>query len=82
EQNRVGPHLVGIVGRPVGSIDGYKYSSAMTGWGEGKTWTVEQLTEYLADPKGVVPGTKMAYRGVKKEADLANLIAYLEAPGS
>ena len=77
EKNRVGPHLVGIVGRPVASVDGFKYSSAMVEWGNGKTWTAEELTAFLAAPKKAVKGTKMAFAGLKKEADLADVIAYL-----
>ncbi len=80
EQNRVGPHLVGIVGRPVASIEGFNYSDAMRAYGEGKVWDAETLSTYLADPRGVVEGTRMAYAGVKDPAQLANLIAYLENP--
>ncbi|MEO0823427.1 MAG: cytochrome c family protein [Pseudomonadota bacterium] len=82
EQNRVGPHLVGIVGRPVGAVEGYKYSKAMTAWGEGKAWDAETLASYLEAPKKVVKGTKMAFAGLKKEADRANVIAYLESAGA
>lgn len=77
ENNRVGPHLVGIVGRDVGMVDGFKYSQAMTEWGAGKAWTPEVLAEFLAGPKNVVKGTKMAFAGLKKEADIENIIAYL-----
>lgn len=79
EQNRVGPHLVGIVDRDVASIEDFKYSKAMIEWGEGKAWTAENLDEYLEAPKKVVKGTKMAFAGLRKEEDRANLIAYLEA---
>ncbi|MEO0624048.1 MAG: cytochrome c family protein [Pseudomonadota bacterium] len=81
EQNKVGPHLVGIVDRSVASVEGYKYSKAMVAWGEGKTWDEETLAEYLAAPKKVVKGTKMAFGGLRKEADLANVIAYLKGAG-
>ena len=84
EQNRVGPHLVGIVGRNVASVEGYTYSEGMTAYSEGgaKVWDEAALSEYLADPRGVVEGTKMAYGGVKSEEDLANLIAYLKDPAA
>ena len=84
EQNRVGPHLVGIVGRNVASVEGYTYSDAMTEYSEGgeKVWDEAALQEFLADPRGVVEGTKMAYGGVKDEEDLANLIAYLKDPAA
>lgn len=80
EQNRVGPHLVGIVGRPVASVEGFNYSDAMRAYGEGKVWDAETLTTYLADPRGTVEGTRMAFAGVKDPTQLADLIAYLENP--
>lgn len=77
EQNRVGPHLVGIVGRHSGSVEGFSYSDAMAG--AGLTWDEATLSQYLADPKAFVPGNKMAFPGLKKEADIANVIAYLSS---
>ncbi|MCR9255921.1 MAG: cytochrome c family protein [Alphaproteobacteria bacterium] len=83
EQNRVGPHLVGIIGRTAGAVDGFKYSKAMKGAGEdGLAWTKENIAAYLKDPKGFVKGNRMAFRGLKKDADVENVIAYLEAAGS
>ena len=80
EKNRLGPHLVGIMGRASGSVDGFKYSSAMQE--AGITWDETTLDGYLADPKGYVPKNKMAFAGLKKEEDRANVIAYLkEAAG-
>lgn len=82
-KNRVGPHLVGIVGRPIASIEDYKYSKAMTEHAaEVPVWTEEALTTYLHDPKGVVKGTKMAFAGLKKDEDVANVIAYLKDPAA
>jgi cytochrome c2 len=75
EQNRVGPHLVGVVGRAVASVDGYNYSGAMKEY--GGDWTPERLSAYLENPRGVVQGTKMAYRGLKEEADRAAVIKWL-----
>jgi len=77
EKNRLGPHLVGVVGRPSGSVDGYKYSKAMQG--AGLTWDEANLDQYLTDPKGFVPKNKMAFPGLKKDADRANVIAYLKS---
>ncbi|CAA7619410.1 cytochrome c family protein [Magnetospirillum sp. UT-4] len=74
-KNRVGPSLHGIVGRPSGKVEGFKYSPAMAG--ANLTWTPENLDKYLADPKGFIPGNKMAYAGLKKPEDRANVIAYL-----
>ncbi|KGJ02801.1 cytochrome c [Paracoccus halophilus] len=73
----VGPHLNGVIGRAVASIGGFSYSDGMVA--HGGDWTPEALQEFLADPKGVVKGTKMAFAGLKKIEDRANLIAYLES---
>ena len=79
--NRVGPTLSGIIGRPVATIEDYSYSRAMQTFGEdGKVWSEAQIAEYLMSPKAMVPGTKMAFAGLKKIEDIANLIAYLKAP--
>lgn len=79
EQNKVGPHLVGIIGRKAGAVEGYKYSAAMqTKSEEGLVWNDENLSKYLENPKGLVPKGKMAFPGLKKESDRADVIAYLE----
>lgn len=81
--NRVGPNLTGIVGRSVASVEGFKYSKAMTAFAEdGKTWNAELLAEYLKAPRTVVKGTSMAFAGIKKPDELANLIAYLSNPAA
>lgn len=78
EQNKVGPHLVGIIGRKAGAVEGYKYSAAMqTKSEEGLVWNDENLGKYLENPKGLVPKGKMAFPGLKKESDRADVIAYL-----
>ncbi len=74
-QNTVGPHLYQIIDREVGIVDGYKYSSAMADF-EG-TWTIEEISQYLINPKQYLPGTKMVFAGLRKDTDRANLIAYL-----
>jgi cytochrome c len=76
DKNKIGPSLMGVVGRHAGTYDGFNYSAAMKG--EDITWTPENLDKYLADPKGFVPGNKMAFIGLKKEDDRKNVIAYLE----
>ena len=81
--NKVGPSLMGVVGRPVATAPGYSYSAAMTGFGEGgKVWDEATLSEYLLSPKAMVPGTKMSFAGLRKAEDIANLIAYLKNPAS
>ena len=77
--NAVGPHLAGIVGRNVGSADGYAYSEALAGMDE--IWSYENLSAFLAAPSDWAPGTKMSYRGLKDAEDRADLIAYLETIG-
>ncbi|MFN7025144.1 MAG: c-type cytochrome [Pseudorhizobium sp.] len=78
-KNRVGPHLNDVVGRKAGAIEDYKYSKAMTEAGAGGlAWDEDNLKAFLANPRGVVKGTKMAFAGLKSEDDLSNVIAYLE----
>jgi cytochrome c len=78
-QNRVGPSLMGVVGRAVATYPDYGYSNAMKAFGEdGKVWDEAQLSEYLLSPKAMVPGTKRTFAGLKKPQDIENLIAYLK----
>lgn len=77
-KNKVGPHLVNVIGRTPGSLEGFKYSNAMVEFGDGKVWDETTLTEYLANPRGVVKGTRMAFAGLKSDEELANVIAYLK----
>ncbi|RLQ89200.1 c-type cytochrome [Notoacmeibacter ruber] len=76
-KNRVGPELNELFGRQPGSLEDFKYSKAMVEFGEDKVWDEEHLTTYLAAPRKVVKGTKMAFAGLKKEEDIDNVIAYL-----
>ena len=76
DKNKVGPSLGGIVGRKAGSVAGFAYSAANTG--SGITWTEDKLDPYLADPKGVVPGTKMTFGGIKDAAERKAVIAFLK----
>ena len=77
-----GPHLNGVVGRAVASVAGFAYSDAMVEHAaEAPTWDPAALAAFLANPKGVVPGTKMAFAGLKTPEEQANLIAYLQAQG-
>jgi cytochrome c len=79
--NKVGPHLGDVVGRKAGSVEGFKYSDAMKKKGEeGLVWTEENLASYLKDPKAFVPGNKMVFVGIKKDDELADVIAYLKSP--
>jgi cytochrome c2 len=75
-KNKVGPSLHGIIGRKSGSIEGFAYSDAMKN--AGLTWDEATLDEYLTNPKKKVPGNKMAFPGLPKPDDRANVIAYLK----
>jgi len=72
----VGPNLHGLVGRKAGSTEGFSSSDAMKA--SGIVWDDKTLVEYLKDPKGRVPGTKMVYAGLKQEAQQADMIAFLK----
>lgn len=82
-KNKVGPSLMGVVGRKVASLDGFKYSEAMKAFGaDGKVWDETHLSAYLADPKGAIAKNKMAFPGLKKPEDIQNVIAYLKDPAA
>ena len=71
---KLGPPLKGMVGRKAGTVPGYAYSKAMTGWGQ--TWTTANLDAYLAKPAASVPGTKMLV-GAPDSEQRAALVQYL-----
>jgi cytochrome c len=75
--NRVGPNLWGVVGRPKASEAGFDYSGGMKG--KGGTWTIADLNAFLANPKGMVPGTKMTFNGLPRGNQRADVIAYLNS---
>ena len=78
-KNKVGPVLNGIVGSPAGANPDFGYSAAMTEKaGEGLVWDEESLTLFLTKPKDFMKGTKMSFAGLRKEADIENVIAYLQ----
>ena len=72
----VGPSLFGIVGRKSGTVDGFRYSAANQN--ANVVWTPEVLERYLANPREFMPGTTMAFAGIRSDADRANVIAYLQ----
>lgn len=76
-QNKIGPSLFGVLGRTPGTTN-FKYSNAMTAYGEaGNVWDAQTLDTYIENPRVVVPGTRMAFPGVKNADERAALIAYL-----
>jgi cytochrome c len=75
-KNKVGPSLHGVFGRKSGSLEGFTYSDAMKN--AGITWSEAELDKYLTNPKKDVPGNKMAFPGLPKPDDRANVVAYLK----
>lgn len=76
--NRIGPRLNEVFGRRAGAIEGYNYSTAMLRKGSsGLTWTLETLDAYLENPRALVSGTRMAYRGLSPEVARNDLLAFL-----
>ncbi len=74
-KNKVGPELNGLDGRHSGTAPGYSYSDANKN--SGITWNKEQFLEYIKDPKAKIPGTKMAFAGIKNEKEANDLWAYI-----
>jgi cytochrome c len=73
--NRVGPNLYGIVGDHKGEGRGFNFSAAMKA--KGGTWTYDELNQFIANPKGFVPGTAMGFAGIPKDSERSDVIAYL-----
>ncbi len=77
--NRVGPSLLGVVGRKPATAEGYAYSDAFKKYAAtAAAWDDATLDAYLKDPKAIIPGTKMTFAGVKDDAARADLIAFLK----
>jgi len=74
-KHKIGPALYNVVGRKVGVVEDYKYSKALIAY--EKDWTFEELNGFLIKPAKHIKGTKMAYAGLRKEADRASVIKYL-----
>jgi cytochrome c len=73
---KLGPPLNGLDGRAAGTMPGYNYSEANKN--SGITWSTEAFAEYIKNPMQRMPGTKMAFGGVRDEKDIANLWAFLK----
>ena len=73
--NKIGPALWGVLGRPSGSVPGYRYSKAMAA--HGKNWSFEEMNGFLIKPKDWIKGTKMSFAGLKKAEDRAAVILYM-----
>ncbi|TPK77814.1 cytochrome c family protein [Mesorhizobium sp. B2-4-18] len=82
DRDKVGPHLMGVVGRKAGTAESFldRYSDAMKSAGAaGLVWDEANLAEYLRSPKLKVPGNRMAFGGLSNDDDIANVVAYLKA---
>ncbi|MBC8130603.1 MAG: cytochrome c family protein [Rhizobiaceae bacterium] len=78
-KNKIGPELNGIVGEATAAVEGYTFSPALKEYAAANpVWDEAKLTAWLENPKGVVAGTKMAFPGIKKPDEIANIISYLK----
>jgi cytochrome c len=75
-KNTVGPIQNGLFGRKSGMVAGYNYSDANKN--SGLTWDDQVFTDYIKDPKGKIPGTKMSFAGIKNEQEIKDLTAFLK----
>jgi cytochrome c len=78
-KNMVGPELNGLFGRKAGSVPGFNYSEANKS--SGITWDEATFREYIKNPRGKIPGTKMVFVGIHDDQDIDDLIAYLKQFG-
>jgi cytochrome c len=74
-KNKIGPLLNGLEGRKSGTIEGYAYTDANKN--SNIVWNEATFKEYIADPRGKIPGTKMIFAGIKNEKEQTDLWAYL-----
>jgi cytochrome c len=74
-KNKIGPLLNGLDGRKSGTVEGYSYSDANKK--ANIVWSAETFADYIQNPMAKVPGTKMAFAGVKNGKEIADLWAYL-----
>jgi cytochrome c len=74
-RNLVGPNLWGVVGRPKGSEAGFGYSAALKA--KGGNWSIDDLNQFIINPRGYIPGTNMTFAGIQRGSERADLIAYL-----
>ena len=75
--NRIGPNLWGILGKAKAEASGFKYSDSLKGL--GGIWSIEDMNLWLKSPKKYAPGNSMAFVGLRKDKDRANLLAYLNS---
>lgn len=78
-ETKIGPSLVGLIGRTSGTLPGYDYSDAMKA--AAIVWTEETLKTYLVAPRQTVPGTRMNFNGLKRPGEVEDIVAYLLEAG-
>jgi cytochrome c len=76
-RNLVGPNLWGVIGRPKGSEAGFNYSAALKA--KGGTWTIDDMNQFINNPRGYIPGTNMTFAGIQRGGERADVIAYLNS---
>jgi len=78
-KKKVGPNLYNIVDGAMAAVDGFKYSTSLKAFGEGKNWSYANLNGFLYKPKAFAKGTSMGFAGLKKTTDRASIIAYMRS---
>ncbi len=76
-RNLVGPNLWGVIGRPKASEAGFNYSAALKA--KGGTWAIDDLNQFINNPRGYIPGTNMTFAGIQRGGERADVIAYLNS---
>jgi cytochrome c len=76
ETNKIGPHLVAVIGRKAGTVPGYNYSEAMRRYCQ--EWTADRMIAFLEDPLGAVPHTKMGISGLRPDR-ARDVVSYIQS---
>lgn len=77
-RNLVGPNLYGVIGREKGSVAGFNYSAPFKKFAKGP-WTAQEISDFVKNPKAVVPGTSMGFAGINRAGERADLILFLNS---
>jgi len=77
-RNLVGPNLYGVIGRDKGSVPGFNYSASFRKMMKGP-WTAQELSDFVKNPKTMVPGTSMTFAGINRASERADLISFLNS---
>jgi cytochrome c len=77
-RNLVGPNLYGVIGREKGTAPGFNYSAAFKKFAKGP-WTPQEISDFVKNPKAMVPGTTMSFPGINRASERADLLLYLNS---